>query len=106
MSQLQNRIGVIVKMKKKKEMKKREKNWGGGGGGVGEMCTKNGGDQVRCVRRSGAFVKIQETKFKYIYIYLFFFFWGGGGQVGCERRIKLLLRGGGPIRGWGGGGWG
>ena len=72
------------------------------------MCTKNGGDQGRCVRRSGAFVKIQETKFKYIYIFFFFFLGGGGGRVGCERRIKLLWRGGGgrPIRGWGGGGWG
>ena len=42
----------------------------------------------------------------------------GGGQGGCERRskvyvkIKKKMRGGGrgrcggPIRGWGGGGWG
>ena len=29
-----------------------------------------------------------------IFIYIFFFFGGGGGRVGCERRIKLLWRGG------------
>ena len=63
---------------KKKERKSR------GGGGVGEMCTKNGGDQGRCVRRSGAFVKIQETKFKYIYIFFFFFLGGGGVGVGLD----------------------
>ena len=32
MSQLQNRIEVIVKMKKKKEMKKKREKVGGGGG--------------------------------------------------------------------------
>ena len=42
---------------------------------------------------------------------------GLGGQGGCERRSKVFVkiqkkirgggrgRGGGPIRGWGGGGW-
>ena len=65
---------------------KKKKWWGGGEGGWGVGLGAQGG----CERRSEVFVKIQKKN-----IFFFFFVWGGGGG-----RV-----GGGPIRGWGGGGW-
>ena len=71
-----------------------------------------GGGQGGWERRIEAFVKIKKKNL--------FFFWvagggGGGGQGGCERRSKVFVirggwvgvgSGGGPIRGWSGGGEG
>ena len=65
--------------------------WGGRGGGGGG-CRVGGGGGIRlggqdgCEQRSKIFVKIQKKTFF------------EGGLVG--------VGGGGPIRGWGGGGWG
>ena len=57
-----------------KMLKKGEKVRGEGG-----MCTKNGSyceKEIKCERRSEAFVKIQKKK---IFFFFFFFLGGGGG---------------------------
>ena len=82
------RIEAFVKIQKKNYF-----FWvGGGQGGGGHRVWGQGG----CERRSKVFVKIQKKK-------KIFFFGGGGGGEGGSGWGEV---GGGPIRGWSGGGEG